>query len=496
MRVGIIAFLQESNTFLAERTEYWHFASNLLAVGADVREALGKTHHEVAGFFEGLDALGLEAVPIFATRALPFGTITAESFRRLMDEMFENVERAGRLDGYLLAPHGATVSEEYPDADGYWMSRLRSLVGPGVPLISTADPHANLSPAMVESSDAIIAYRSNPHLDQKSRGVEAARLLGGTLRGEVRPVQAASFPPMLMNIDCQHTTAEPCLSVVRRVDELRAREDILAASLFLGFPYADVPEMGASALVVTDNRLDLARQYAAELGGELWSRRESLAGQLVSVEEALIRADGMEGPICLLDMGDNVGGGSPGDGTVIAHALAKGCHGPAFICLYDPEAVKKAEAAGIGGRVSIAVGGKTDDRHGPPLKINGVVAGIADGKFEEAEPRHGGYTQFDQGLTAIVRTDPDLTIMLTSRRMVPFSLGQLTTFGVNPREYRLLVAKGVNAPLAAYEPVCPNFIRVNTPGVTTADVHQLTYHHRRRPMYPFEPETRFDPPAN
>jgi microcystin degradation protein MlrC len=132
------------------------------------------------------------------------------------------------------------------------------------------------------------------------------------------------------------------------------------------------------------------------------------------------------------------------------------------------------------------VGGKTDDRHGPPLAAEFTVRSLHDGRFRESQPRHGGFTEFDQGPTAVVETSRGLTLMLTSRRMVPFSLQQLLALGVDPTAFGLVVVKGVHAPLAAYAPICSHFLRVNTPGVTTADLAQLRYHHRRRPLFPFE----------
>ena len=140
-------------------------------------------------------------------------------------------------------------------------------------------------------------------------------------------------------------------------------------------------------------------------------------------------------------------------------------------------------------RLNLSIGGKTDQLHGEPFVADVTVRSLHDGVFRESEVRHGGFTVFDQGRTAIVETDNGLTIMITSRRALPFSLKQLTAFGLEPKSFKALVAKGVNAPLAAYRPVCPTLIRVNTPGVTTADMNQLTFHHRRRPMFPFEPET-------
>ena len=107
-------------------------------------------------------------------------------------------------------------------------------------------------------------------------------------------------------------------------------------------------------------------------------------------------------------------------------------------------------------------------------------------------PTDSGYSSFDQGPTVVLTTDGGLTVVVTSRRMVPFSLGQLTSCDLDLGSFRVLVAKGVNAPIAAYQSVCPTFIRVNTDGCTSADVTKFEFHDRRRPMYPFEPDTRWN----
>jgi len=192
-------------------------------------------------------------------------------------------------------------------------------------------------------------------------------------------------------------------------------------------------------------------------------------------------------------MGDNVGGGSPADGTVLAHLLIEQQVAGAFVCLYDPLAVQSAEKAGVGQKTQLVMGGKTDDVHGSPISCEVEILSLHEGKFTESRPRHGGSSRFDQGRTAVVKTGIGLTIMLTSRRQPPFSLSQLTQFGLKPEEFRILVAKGVHAPVAAYREVCRSFIRVNTPGVTAADMRTLPYQNRRKPMFPFETETRWQP---
>ncbi|MEX2170932.1 MAG: M81 family metallopeptidase [Pirellulales bacterium] len=488
MRCGILAFLHESNTFVSAKTTWADFASDVLACGEAVRERFTSSPHEIGGFFAGLEQERITAVPVMAARALPNGVIEAGTFERLLGMMIDELERALPLDAVLVAPHGATVSEQALDADGYWLSQIRRRLGPQVPIIGTIDPHANLSQQMVDACDALIAYRTNPHIDQRERGEEAARLLGRTLRGEIRPTMAAAFPPLAIRIDCQATDEPPCRDWFQLAEEIRRAPGVLSASIVLGFPYADVPEMGTSTMVVTDNDGKLAQQYADQLALAIWNDRSQLLGPSLDVEHAIDRALAAEPPVCLLDMGDNVGGGSPADSTWLAAALHRRRVARSLVVLHDPTAATAAKAAGVGSRLMLEVGGKSGPLSGSPLAAEFVVRGLYDGTFSEAQPTHGGFTTFDQGLTAVLTTDSDLTAIVTSRRMVPFSLGQLTSCGIDPAAYRVLVAKGVNAPIAAYIKVCRTFIRVDTPGVTAADMTQLSYQHRRRPMFPFEPE--------
>jgi microcystin degradation protein MlrC len=486
MRVGIVALLHESNTFVREPTALERFEEDVLATGEDVRQRFAGAPHEVGGFLAGLEAAGIEAVPLFAARATPSGPIAAAAHARLLERMVAQLERAGPLDGVLAAAHGAAVAEGEADADGRWLGMLRRRLGPRRPLVATLDLHANLSPGAVAACDAIVAYRTNPHLDQRERGEEAAALLGRALRGEARPTLAAAHPPLAVPIDCQETAAPPCRAPFELAGELRGRPGVLGASILLGFPYADVEAMGAATIVVTDGDAGLARRLAAELAGELWRRRAGLLPARLGVEAAIDRAAALPGPVLLLDMGDNVGGGASGDGTVLARALHERRLAESFVCLFDPEAAHAAAAAGIGRQARLRAGGKTDRLHGEPLDVEVAVLGIHDGRFEEPEPRHGGLTHMDQGLTAVVRAASGLTLMLTSRRMPPFSLRQLTSFGIEPRAYRAIVVKGVNAPLAAYREVSRHALRVDTPGVTTADFTLLPFRRRRRPLFPFE----------
>ncbi len=373
MRIGIIAILHESNTFVRQPTTLEKFHEDLYLEGESIRERLADSHHEIGGFFAGLDEWNAKgdvtAVPLLATRATPAGVIDSATWQQLTNRMLELVTAAGDLDGILVAPHGAAVSGLARDGDGYWLAKLRECVGAEMPIIGTLDAHANLSEQMVQACTALVAYRTNPHLDQRARGIEAAGLMVRTLRGEVKPTMAACFPPLVINIERQ-CTSEPHLSTLYDLaDQQLTRPGVLSNSILLGFPYADVREMGAATLAVTDNDQALAEHLADELAEAIWVHRDELVAELIDVPSALnmCQADA-KSRICLLDMGDNVGGGSAADGTTLAEALLARRIGPSFVCLYDPDAVETCIASGADARVTLTCGGKVDDQHAGRLK--------------------------------------------------------------------------------------------------------------------------------
>jgi microcystin degradation protein MlrC len=216
-------------------------------------------------------------------------------------------------------------------------------------------------------------------------------------------------------------------------------------------------------------------------------RKESFIAELISIKAAIADAMGRPGPVCLLDVGDNVGGGSGADGTALARTFLECSAGPALVCINDPAAVDKAQSVGVGKIVALSIGGKAETLQGPPLLGDFRVCTLHEGRFEEHSPRHGGKTRYDMGPCAVVEHTSGLTVILTSRRTPPFSLGQVLSCNVDPARFQMIVAKGVHAPVAAYREVCRSFIRVNTPGVTSADMSTLPYNLRRRPIFPLEP---------
>ena len=367
--------------------------------------------------------------------------------------LIQQLKAIPNLDGLLLALHGAMVVKSHPDADGEALRRLRETFGESLPIVVTLDHHANVSQQMVDKSTALVIYKTNPHIDQRHRGIQAAELMMRILRDEVIPTQALAKPPMLLNILYQNTSAEPMHSIMNAAKRLESNANILVANVAAGYPYADVSEAGPSFVVVTNNNLQLAQTEADRLAGMLWDIRNQLTLNLPDASNAVQQAILYhEHPVILVEMGDNIGGGSPGDSTFILEELIRQKASGFVVVLCDPQGVQTCIEAGVGNEVSLQVGGKTDNRHGDPVAIQGKVRLIHDGYFIETEPRHGGQKYHNQGLTAVVAV-ADSLVMLTSHRQTPFSLQQLLSLGIDPKAMQIIVVKAAIAYRAAYEPI-------------------------------------------
>ena len=485
-KIALLGLYHESNTFLRTKTSLKDFEKGHLLYGEDIRAEYSKAFHEIGGMLEVLDASSFEPVPLVFAEATPGGTITDDTLQFLFGKILSELRDKGPFDGILVALHGAAVCESYPDMDGWWLEKLRAMAGDFKPIIGTLDPHANVSQKMIDATNALVAYKTNPHVDQRATGAKAAQLMLDTLEGKIKPEQYFYQPPATISIEQQYTSGSPCKELYALADQLGRQGKILSISVLLGFPYADVKEMGSGFIVVTDDDHLLARSTAKTLGDYLWDKRADFVGKKISVKEAIEAVGHQPKPVLLLDMGDNVGGGSPGDSTFILEALEKSGKWKSFICLYDPESVTFAGKSNSGTKISMVIGGKTDQLHGQPYAAEVTIKTITEGIFKEHQPRHGGQVNFNMGKIAIVETEKGTTIMLTSLRTAPFSLNQLTSFGIRPEDYDVIVAKGVHAPMAAYKPVCRSFIHVDTDGITQADLTRFTFQNRRKPLYPFE----------
>jgi microcystin degradation protein MlrC len=528
MRFAILGISHETNTFSRVPADYHQFEMAELLRGDEIVQQFESALYTTTGYLQAAMDFGFEAIPLMWAQTGPIGTITKNAYDRITAEMFQMLRDQGPWDAVLLPNHGAAVSEEFPDMDGEFTRAVREIVGPDVPVGITLDMHANVSKAVVANTDACVVWRTNPHLDPKPRGYRCAELIYRTVKGDIKPTQWIEMPPMVVNIVRQFTGEEPMKTIVADSVEALNRPGVLDTSVAEGYPYSDVAEMGMSWVVITDNNPELAKETAIWMAERAWKHREALNTPVSSIRDALetaqkryrgprrlgdwveVPTDGTAltapvtketddgkapatGPIVLMDVGDNIGGGSSADSTHILAEAQKMSVKSLLQSLYDPESVKACVAAGVGKEITIEVGAKTDDMHGKPVKVTGSVRAIIDGDWEDFGATHGGYRFYDAGVSVRLDTTDGYTLFLNTKRTGNTSRYGMYAAGIIPEHFQIVVAKGVVSPRPAYQPIAGEVILVNTPGVTTADLSYFTYHRRRKPLYPFEPDTEYAP---
>jgi microcystin degradation protein MlrC len=478
-KIALLGIYHETNTFAPEPTGLEAFQKGFWLEQGQILDEYRGGNHEISGMAEIIEQVSeLSLVPVFYSYATPGGMVTNEALYAMLARMFELLEASGPFDGILVAPHGAGVNESHPDMDGFWLRELRQRVGSDMPIVGTLDPHANVSPLMASVTTALFPYQTNPHLDQIEVGRKAARLMVSILLDGKHYEQTLLQLPMAISIEQQNTKENPCRSLLEYAEEVRVVCNLHSVSLLLGFPYADVAEMGSAFLLIyekgnteVNNALDTLLDYVT-------ARLTTFNGTKTDVYTLIPQLPSFDKPVLLLDMGDNVGGGGSAASTHLLKAFDEAQLSKLFICIYDPQAVKLLEQSPE--LPLLLCVGETG------YAVSVVSSRLIDGHFSESTPRHGGFANFNMGPSAIITTTRGQTVMLTSLRTVPYSLEQLLSKGLQPDQFDFIVAKGVNAPIAAYQSVCKSICRVDTPGITGADMTRFNFLHRRIPLFPFE----------
>lgn len=491
LRVAFGGIWHESNTFAARPTALEDFRAYQFAEGDELFERYRGTRTELGGMIDGAARHGITLLPTIQAAAVPGGTIRADALDALLARLASGLRRALPLDGVVLALHGAAVAEDTPAADATILARVREVVGPDVPVIATFDLHANIDDGLVGAADLLIGYDTFPHVDMFERGQESVDMLEHLCAQDGRPAAAHCKLPLLTVPQVQSTDAEPLRGVFARLHAMEESGDILCGSIAMGFPYADVAALGASVLAYAEAP-EAARQAATAIGRDLWDARPAFVPELASVDDAVARAlASREYPVVLVDPADNVGGGSPGDGTEILAALLRQGGIGAVVVLCDPEAARAAADAGEGGRFEGEVGGKSDQLHGDPVRIEGRVVRAGPASYRHSGTYMQGITT-DMGLTAVLDCAGN-TIVLTSLRTMPFDIEQLRCLDIDPAEQRILVVKSALAWRAAYGPLARTIVYADTPGVCSSNLHRFAYTQIHGSPYPLSEPSAFAP---
>jgi microcystin degradation protein MlrC len=492
MRLLIAMMQHETNTFSPVPTPLERFGrGRSLPRGADAIAAFRGTGSAMGGFIEIADQAGAEIVAPIAANAWPSGPVEDRAYRVITDAICEEVSRGG-FDGIMLDLHGAMVTESLEDGEGALLKRIRAIDGK-TPIAVSLDMHANLYADIVENTTVVAGYRTYPHVDMRESGLRAGSILLRAIRGEVRPTMAWGNAPMLPHVMKQGTFENPNKALQARCAEMTA-EGALAASLFTGFPHADIRNAGLSAVVVTDGDKALAERLRDELLGQAWRDRREFVFRIEPLAQSVARAKAMEkpageGPVMLLDHHDNCASGGTMDTTaVLAEILRQDLRDVVVFAIFDPAAVKQAIAAGIGATVTLSIGGKMKmpaiAAASPPIEVTGRVKVISDGRFRNRGPMGAG-VETNMGPSVVLDTGPAEIVMI-SNHVEPYDLNCFLSLGIDPLQKKYVMLKSRIHWRAGFGQIARAIVECAGVGVCTSDYGQLSFRKVRRPIYPLD----------
>lgn len=499
MRVAIGGFLHETNTFGPSKAAWDDFVAGPghmpMSEGADIIARSRGCNQGVAGAVAAAEALGWTLAPALWCATSPSAHVTRDAYERITDRLIDRLVGVGPLDGVYLDLHGAMVAEHLDDGEGELLARIRSALGPDIPIVASLDLHANVTPMMVHQATVLDSYRTYPHVDMAATGGRCAAILDRLMRTGEQPQKAFLQAPFLTAISWQCTELKPAKGLYALVDDLS--RDLLSISLNMGFPAADFPDCGMSVTAYGDG----AQAAADRLMAAVEAAEADFAGEVLTPDEAVTRAIALAatatGPVLIADTQDNPGAGGDSDTMGMLRALvAAGAQNAAIGSIFDPEAARAAHAAGVGATVRLALGAKSAIPGDAPFDADFTVEALTDGRFRAKGPYYGDRAM-DMGPSACLRIG-DVRVVVVSAKAQMADREMFRQVGVQPEAAAVLVLKSSVHFRADFAPIASHILIAAAPGPMAADPADLPWT-RLRPGLRLSPLGRaFTPtePAN
>jgi microcystin degradation protein MlrC len=480
MRVFSAALATEINTFSPIPTDLKSFKDNFYFPPG--------THPEGARLFTAplvvarrrAKSDGFTLIEGTCSFAEPAGMVSREAYETLRDEILGQLRAALPVDAVILGLHGAMVAHGYDDCEGDLLAHVRAIVGPKVVVGAELDPHCHMTEAKVAAADILICFKEFPHTDFLARGEELVDLCLKAARNEIRPVMSVHDCRMIASFP---TSRQPMRGFVDKIIGLEGRDGVLSISVAHCFPYADVPEVGAKIVVVTDDRKAVGDHLAKSLGEELWSMRGKTTPEFDGPDGAITRAlaNNRPQPVVMADPSDNPGGGAPGDSTVILRRLIeRGVEGAVIGPIWDPVAVRFCFAAGEGAKLQLRFGGKTAPSSGQPIDAEVTITKLV----RNAHQTFAGAI-VPLGDCAAIRFG-GIAAVLISNRTQALGPDLFTNLGVDLGKQRIVVVKSTNHFYAGFAPLAAEVLYVDSDGPIPRDMRRIPYTRLKRPIWPLD----------
>ncbi len=494
MRIAVGGFHHETNTFAPVKATFEDFERAdgwpALSRGEVLFDAVEGVNLPVAGFIDRALREGHDMAPLVWCSASPSAEVTEDAFERISQMFVDDLASKGTVDAVFLDLHGAMVTEHLEDGEGELLARVRDLIGPDVPLVASLDLHANVTDRMMATTDAMIAYRTYPHVDMSEIGQQAVPLLE-KVKTNGRPASALRKLDFLIPLVWQCTDIEPAKSLYAQLDATeRANPEIWSLSFTTGFPPADIREVGPAVFAYASDQAD-ADGAADEMAHAVIEREGAFAGHLYTPDEAVAYGkSGKARPLVIADTQDNSGAGGNSDTVGMLRALvAQDAEDAVFGLVFDPEAAAKAHEAGVGAHIDLALGARSAWQGEKPFEGRFSVQALGDGRFTATGPMFGG-ARVDLGPMAVLRIG-GVEVVVSSKKMQAADQSIFRHVGIEPSERAILVLKSSVHFRADFEPIAGEVIVVACPGPNPVDHLALDYR-RLRPgvrLTPLGPES-------
>jgi microcystin degradation protein MlrC len=505
-RIALLGFSIECNRFAPVATEADFAGRTLIAGDAMVADAGSPAPHmlgELPGFIADMDAAGAwEPVPILLAMAEPNGPVEQALFDRMMLQWEQGLRSAGRLDGVYCVMHGAGLTTGDHDPEGTILALIRRIVGPEVKVVATYDLHANVSAANVELVNGYIGYRTNPHLDMRERGVEAAQLLRKLLAGtetHLAHIRLPIVPPTVSMLTGKDAHARPYGELIdlgqQRMHEPPYAGRVLNVSVMGGFAYADTPFNGLTA-VVTATDADAASSLAREIAVAGWERRERFRASLTSLDEAVRLAKAGGPPLAFADVADNPGGGGRGNTMWLLEAFHKAGVTDALVgVIHDPALAAEAHRLGEGAAFTAQFNRDGGDEFSKPFSAPATVRRLHDGNMRG---RRGIYANNTLALGPCAALQLDgITVVVISNRVQCADPVFFEAFGLDIAKARVVVVKSRGHFRGGFDEFFRHeqVVEVDAPGLTSPILSRFPWKHMPRPVLPIDATANWTPEA-
>ena len=491
LRIAVGGFLHESTTFVDQPTTWDDFARAGPWPGACEGEAMLKTldglNLGVSGFIDEARKSGHTVLPVAWGMAMPAGPVTAHAFERMSAALVDGYRRSG-ADVIFVELHGAMVADEFDDAEGELLRRIRAVVGPDVPVVGTLDLHVNMSDTMVETTNLLSAYRTYPHVDWGETGHRVARWLDRARSWGAKPAKAMRRMPFLIPVTAGCSLISPAKELYEQLEAIEAETGV-HLNFTPGFPPADIADCGPAVFGYGADQATVQRAVDRLADTVIAAEPQFAAQRVQPVAEAVANAIRISAnakrPVVLADTQDNPGAGAPSNTTgIIAELLAQRAQGAIVGIVHDPDTAAAAHAAGLGAHLNMPIGGGLAGEGQTPHPGPWTVVALSDGRFAGTSPMLRSKIA-QMGKTAVLKQD-GVEVLVASIRQQPIHRETFSHLGIDPRDRKIVALKSSVHFRAGFQEIAEDVITCASPGMNLADPSDFTYRKlpaaiRRRP---------------